>query len=85
MVAMKNIIFRLLFTVNIVLFTALSLIAQPPPPPPPGGGGGGGSTPVGGPIFDGLFIIIAMASIYAGLVIYRIYKKQKALKEASWE
>jgi hypothetical protein len=84
MITMKNIIFRLIFTVHIVLLTALSLIAQPPPPPPPpGGGGGGGPTPVGGPIFDGLFIIIAMASIYAGLVLYRMYKKQKAFKEAS--
>jgi|WetSurMetagenome_2_1015567.scaffolds.fasta_scaffold04635_3 hypothetical protein len=75
---MKNITSRLFFTVTIVLLTAISLIAQPPPPPPPGGGG---ATPVGAPIYDGLFIIFALGIIYAGLLIYRIYRRQRALKE----
>lgn len=81
MVAMKNIISRIFFTVTIVLLTAISLIAQPPPPPPPPGGGG--ATPVGAPIYGGLIIILALAGVYAGLVVYRIYKQQKSLKEAS--
>jgi hypothetical protein len=76
---MKNIISRLFFTVTIVLLTSISLIAQPPPPPPPPGGGG--STAVGAPIYGGLFIIFALGSIYAGLLIYRLYRRQRALKE----
>jgi hypothetical protein len=79
MVVMKNITSRLFFTVTIVLLTAVSLIAQPPPPPPPPGGGG--TTPVGAPIYDGLYIILALGVIYAGLLLYRVYRQQRALKE----
>jgi len=51
------------------------VIADPPGPPGPGGTGGG--VPVGSPIDNQTWILLAVCLIYAIYKIYELYKNKK--------
>ena len=71
----------------IVLFLLLPLFitgvfADPPGPPDPGGNPiGGGGIPVGGPMDDGVGVIIALSIAYGSYKIFGIWKKKDALNK----
>jgi hypothetical protein len=56
--------------------------ADPPGPPGPGGNPtGGGGMPVGGPIDDGVGVLISLAIAYGSYKILRIWRKTDALRK----
>jgi hypothetical protein len=79
---MKNSILRILLFALLLLFPLFisGVIADPPGPPGPGGNPNGGGMPVGGPIDDGLGVLISLALAYASYKIFRIWRKNEHLK-----
>jgi hypothetical protein len=61
-----------------------SVLADPPGPPGPGGDpgtGGGvpvGGGPVGGPVGDGICILLSLAIAYGSYKVYEIWKMRSA-------
>ncbi|MCX6245403.1 MAG: hypothetical protein NTU98_11975 [Bacteroidetes bacterium] len=84
---MKKTFLRIIFTVQMMLlpiFTA-SIFADPPGPPSPGGDpnphAGGTGLPVGGPIDDGLGLLLALGIAYGAYRFYDIWKSKKAISK----
>jgi hypothetical protein len=75
---MKKIAARLFLFGFFVFASSLVVLADNPGPPPPGGDPTGtGGTPVGAPIDDGLFILLALS---VGYGMYKLYETVKAGK-----
>jgi hypothetical protein len=76
---MKRITFKILIFLVATLIPALTTLADPPGPPSPGGTPvGGGGRPVGGPIEDGIVILLALAIGYSIFKLIEIRKKVKS-------
>ena len=71
----------------IALFVLLPLFitgvfADPPGPPGPGGNPiGGGGIPVGGPMEDGIGVLIALSVAYGAFKIASIWNRKEVLKK----
>jgi hypothetical protein len=81
---MKKNLLRFLLVVQFLILPMLisGVIADPPGPPGPGGPpGGGGGIPVGGPIDDGIGILLALGITYGCFKLYEIWRKRESLKE----
>jgi|WetSurMetagenome_2_1015567.scaffolds.fasta_scaffold351018_1 hypothetical protein len=81
---MKKSLRRIVLVVQFILLPLLisGVFADPPGPPGPGGDpGGSGGIPVGGPIDDGIGILLALGITYGCFKIYEIWKKRAALKQ----
>jgi hypothetical protein len=66
----------------LIPFFITGVFADPPGPPGPGGNpNGGGGIPVGGPIEDGIGVLIALSIAYGSYKIVGIWKKKNTLNK----
>ncbi|MCX6251061.1 MAG: hypothetical protein NTX61_09930 [Bacteroidetes bacterium] len=76
---MKRITLKILIFLVVTIIPAIITFADPPGPPSPGGTPvGGGGKPVGGPIEDGITILLALAIGYSIFKLIEIRKKAKS-------
>jgi hypothetical protein len=81
---MKKSLLRIFLIAQLIIIPLFitGIFADPPGPPNPGGDpSGNGGVPVGGPIDDGLVILLALAIAYGCYKIYEIWKKKVTAKE----
>jgi hypothetical protein len=77
---MKNRYMKILILAIGMISSSLLTFADPPGPPGPGGPpGGGGGIPVGGPIEDGLAILIVLAIVYGIWKVYRLNRRKSEI------
>jgi len=73
---MKIKFLKWIFILCFLTIPVLVLTADPPGPPNPGGDpSGNGGDPVGAPIDEGLFILLAQGIMYGGWRYYQFKKK----------
>ena len=75
---MKKSIRKIVLVAQLIFMPLLitGVFADPPGPPGPGGPpGGGGGIPVGGPVGDGISILIVLGIAYACYQIYLVRRK----------
>ncbi len=79
---MKNMFRKIFYTLMLSLPLFMnSVLADPPGPPNPGGNpAGNGGVPVGAPIDNGIFVLLALAIGYGA---YKIYEIRKAKLKAA--
>jgi hypothetical protein len=80
---MKTAFRKILLVVQCMFMPVLiaGVFADPPGPPGPGGPpGSGGGIPVGGPVGDGISVLIVLGIAYACYKIYSVRRK-KSLKD----
>lgn len=78
---MKNLIKNAIFSMMLMIFPIINLMADPPSPPSPGGTPVGTGTPVGAPIDNGVFVLIVLGIIYGTYKLYQFRgKHHNALK-----
>ncbi len=81
---MKNNLRRLVLLSAFTILPLFIAITYGDPPGPPGPGGdplGGGGRPVGGPIGDGIWILIALGVVYGCNKLYEFWRGNKAQRE----
>ena len=80
---MKKIMKYFLSVLVLIIVPVLVTLADPPGPPNPGGNPSvNGGTPVGAPIDNGVFVLLALGIIYGAIKLYQHnLRKQHGLAE----
>jgi hypothetical protein len=81
---MRKIVGKVFILVVVFFSNCLLTLADPPGPPDPGGPPGGGGVPVGGgplggPVGDGLIMLLVLSVTYAAWKVYSIRKEHAKL------
>ena len=78
---MKNSVRRIFLVAQLILVPLFmtGIFADPPGPPGPvGPPAGGGGLPVGGPVGDGIYILLTLAVTYGSFKLYQMLKARHA-------
>jgi hypothetical protein len=82
---MKILLRKVLFVISLLflLLVNTAVFADEPGPPNPGGNpaGNGPAGPTGGPINDGIYILLVLGIAYVGFKTYEIRKKKVSPKK----